>query len=262
MVSPADKVPTSLPAQLETSSTSSETKTLLEQLSQYSDKMMLWMDKYYLISDKSGRLKKIDSVTGVVEDVEMSSYEGYVSSEFDINNFLSFKDDSGKTILVPKKMEFSDHFIRQFKKRVHFNPALAQEIIDKILDGNTLTSICSETGMPSIGVLYKWRSKNPSFDEEIKKAIEYRRANFSEKLEEDLNLMHNYPGSFRDEKLLKVFKLKHNSILKLLGSFDREKQPSSGSNQIVNIQLNTGFGGSSSSDDVVDVHQISDDELK
>lgn len=49
------------------------------------------------------------------------------------------------------------------KPRVEYSPALAEEILDHIIDGKTLREIEKIAGMPSKTTILRWRWKQPEF---------------------------------------------------------------------------------------------------
>lgn len=57
-------------------------------------------------------------------------------------------------------------------KPTMYNTPTVDKFIKKILEGNTLRSICSDKSMPSIATVYKWMDKYPEFDAMYQKAKE------------------------------------------------------------------------------------------
>ena len=52
-----------------------------------------------------------------------------------------------------------------------YTPMAGRMVCKRIMEGETLSSICRDESMPSIGVIYYWRRRHPDFDE----AIQYAR---------------------------------------------------------------------------------------
>ncbi len=55
---------------------------------------------------------------------------------------------------------------------VVYTDELAQQILDRIANGETLTSICREEGMPSYAGVKKWKTLRPDFAAAYKEARE------------------------------------------------------------------------------------------
>lgn len=60
------------------------------------------------------------------------------------------------------------------KPRVEYTPALAEQVLDHIIDGKTLAAIEKTEGMPSRTTILKWRREYPEFGQLYDDAVDAR----------------------------------------------------------------------------------------
>ncbi len=53
-----------------------------------------------------------------------------------------------------------------------YNQSLAENILSRYADGETLTKICEDDGMPKRNTIYRWRSDYPEFGKAYQLALE------------------------------------------------------------------------------------------
>lgn len=58
----------------------------------------------------------------------------------------------------------------QPQRRLKYNLPTASAIINQLLKGKTLTSICKHENMPPLSAVYRWRRMHPDFEERIVEA--------------------------------------------------------------------------------------------
>ena len=236
----------------------------LQELQEKTKTVNLYKDRYFLRTDKDGLLEKVDVLTGEVERLSQNSYEGYSSEEMAQDNFYSFTDEEGAKVLVPKSLQFDEVFLKKFGKKTPFNPAIATEIVEKVMDGWTFKKITMLNTMPSRYELWLWRKNNPAFDKELMEAVKFRAENFQEKLMDDIDLLeeknlHNHE--------LKTMALKHRTLQKMIDREDRKADSQSKNkgtgNNILNVQINTGFSPDSTKGvEQVKLEDYTDEDLK
>lgn len=59
-------------------------------------------------------------------------------------------------------------------------PVIAHEVVTRVSEGETLTSIAADPAMPSMGSLFYWRKSNPEFAEDLRLAREALAERFSD----------------------------------------------------------------------------------
>ncbi|WP_394760556.1 hypothetical protein [Phenylobacterium sp.] len=59
-------------------------------------------------------------------------------------------------------------------------PVTAHEVVTRVAEGETLTSIAADPAMPSMGSLFYWRKANPEFDDGLRVAREALAERFSD----------------------------------------------------------------------------------
>lgn len=73
------------------------------------------------------------------------------------------------------------------KAKTEFDPATGDLICHKIMEGQTLTQVCREEGMPSLTVVGLWRKNNPAFAEAIRFAREMAAELFHDRVHDIAN---------------------------------------------------------------------------
>ena len=63
-----------------------------------------------------------------------------------------------------------------------FNQTLAENLCDRVAEGETLATICAEDAMPSLDDLKHWLRENSEFAGSLDQAILFRREHFLDKM--------------------------------------------------------------------------------
>ena len=99
---------------------------------------------------------------GVIEEIDLET--GFV-----INTAPSF------AALVDQAHHIDAHLLDQrYVKKYAYNKAIANVIIQKMIEGDSLTKISKLQGMPSYSIMVMWRKQNPEFDSAIDEMRKHR----------------------------------------------------------------------------------------
>lgn len=128
-------------------------------------------DTFVRIND-DGVVEVIDIRTGYI----LAAYASLASlkSAADLleNKQLVEVQYDGRSVLVQRGLE--GNFLTPTYRGASYNKEIGDVIIDRILSGRLLKNICKEPGMPSPGIVQRWRMENPDFAKRFEQAREMR----------------------------------------------------------------------------------------
>lgn len=104
-----------------------------------------------------------NATTGVTEFILKKDYPG--------NTRLVEKQIDGRTIFVEEDILMSTVTV---PKRVAFSEVLLELLCDRIVQGDSLKTICNSEGMPSYAQLCAWKRSRPGVEERLAQAREDR----------------------------------------------------------------------------------------
>lgn len=55
---------------------------------------------------------------------------------------------------------------------IKFNPLIGDIVCSKVANGNSVTKVCREDGMPTYGTVCRWRRESPEFDKALDQALQ------------------------------------------------------------------------------------------
>lgn len=76
-------------------------------------------------------------------------------------------------------------------------PELTQEILSQMVEGKSLTAICKQKGMPSVGTIYRWMAEDEGLAEGYARASQARARSYAERMEDVVNQALN--GEIRSD---------------------------------------------------------------
>lgn len=118
-------------------------------------------DRYFYNVDKDGSLQKIDIMTGDI-----------------VSTSPRFEDS-----LIANR-PLSPEFIKGNTKTWHYNEMYRDLVVQKIMEGKTITAIGKLDGFPSATILYRWRQEYEEFNDAIKFAKKARAEKYADRLAE------------------------------------------------------------------------------
>jgi len=76
-------------------------------------------------------------------------------------------------------------------------PELTEEILSQMVEGKSLTAICKQKGMPSVGTVYRWMAEDEGLAEGYARASQARARSYAERMEDVVNQALN--GEIRSD---------------------------------------------------------------
>ena len=218
-----------------------EVEDIEKQIKSLANTPILWDERYIIRTNKQGVLEKVDIDTGTIEELETDGLGAYGTTYFDPDNFYSFEDPATKqTILVPKKLKGDPSLGGRLRISNPYNPIVANRVIERIYNGETLVSITDEPEMPSYYDLVRWRKEDVKFDEAVRTAIKGRSEYYAEKIVE------SSMTTIADKEEINLAKLR-NSALQWAAEvhhperFTQKGRDKGTSPTNVQVVVNTGF---------------------
>lgn len=129
--------------------------------------------------NEDGIVELIDVITGDVIAVQHTVKDLIQDPK---NNFiemaLPLENGQTKLVLVQKGMS-----LEGLKPRsLAYSDVIADLIIQKVVEGMTLTKVCALEGFPSYSVVARWKSQYPDFREKLAEARRDRADHFHDKI--------------------------------------------------------------------------------
>jgi len=142
------------------------------------------------------------------------------------------------------------------KQRYDFSQTVSEIIVEQMLGGKTLTSICSQAGYPSYAQICRWRNENKEFAKAIENARQFRAEYFHDKLIEE----HEDIGDVLEKeevaaKTLKIANLKwltERNDTGRYGGKQKEAVAATGGGTI-KIVVNTGITRDTNNNDIIEI---------
>lgn len=72
-------------------------------------------------------------------------------------------------------------------KKHEKTPELVDEILAQMVEGKSLTAICKQKGMPSVGTVYRWMAEDEELSEGYARATQARARTYAERMEDVVN---------------------------------------------------------------------------
>lgn len=72
-------------------------------------------------------------------------------------------------------------------KKHEKTPELVDEILAQMVEGKSLTAICKQKGMPSVGTVYRWMAEDEGLSEGYARATQARARSYAERMEDVVN---------------------------------------------------------------------------
>jgi hypothetical protein len=126
--------------------------------------------------DPHGRAILIDLVTG-----GETLLEDGIQGPVPVDNMIQLKDDTGRAVWVQRGLTLEDTFKATGRRQYPYSPFLVDLICRRIAEGETITSICREPGMPSYNTICKWRREHDEFSKAYLRARNDRAEIFFDK---------------------------------------------------------------------------------
>jgi hypothetical protein len=82
-------------------------------------------------------------------------------------------------------------------KKHEKTPELVDEILAQMVEGKSLTAICKQKGMPSVGTVYRWMAEDEVLSEGYARATQARARSYAERMEDVVNQALN--GEIRSD---------------------------------------------------------------
>ena len=82
-------------------------------------------------------------------------------------------------------------------KKHEKTPELVDEILAQMVEGKSLTVICKQKGMPSVGTVYRWMAEDEALSEGYARATQARARSYAERMEDVVNQALN--GEIRSD---------------------------------------------------------------
>jgi hypothetical protein len=133
--------------------------------------------KTFYIINNLGLWEEIDAKTGTTVSIQkkMSNADRVrLKNKF---NYLEVQhpEDPNKTILVDRRLNTDDLKLWRPKNRgMAYSVVIADIIIDRIVNGESLKKISESPDMPSYSIIRRWRNEHPEFDEAYHMATRMR----------------------------------------------------------------------------------------
>lgn len=130
--------------------------------------------------NSQGLLEVVDAVTGQVISVQNDWNENVVLSKRDGYKTITVE---GEQVIVPTGMNVENY--RPGKHR--YNKVIGEIIVQMIMEGATLSSICRRPGYPPYSTVSRWRAQNEDFDKLYNQAKIARAEAMHDKAVEELD---------------------------------------------------------------------------
>lgn len=111
--------------------------------------------------DDQGRIEQVNMLTG--DKLVLSSTVRDMAHRDLSKRVVPYRTLSGEIIFASRGMSLDDLYKACGRKKQAFSWLLAEQIAERVREGESITSICSQEGMPSYGVLCRWRKEEPDF---------------------------------------------------------------------------------------------------
>jgi hypothetical protein len=96
--------------------------------------------------------------------------DGTLCEKPDMSNLLSIRDESGKEIFFQKGL--NPKLLPVYRKGLQYSEVFCDVICSRVAGGESLRSICLESGMPSYAQICRWKREHAEFREALKEAYE------------------------------------------------------------------------------------------
>lgn len=123
-------------------------------------------DTFIRENEKTGVLEVVHIMTGDVVGYFRSEAK-YEVIPVKVNRL---KTEDGACIFMQEGVDPGDAVYTG--KKIPFNPIIADLICSRVSSGVSLKKVCEMEGMPSYGLVCKWRRKNEAFDKALLQAFE------------------------------------------------------------------------------------------
>ena len=122
-----------------------------------------------------GLIEMVDAVTGNVIAVQRDYNTDLLSGKK--HDFIKYQLEDGSIVLGQKGLDLSKYVATSYV----YNKAQADIVCHKIVNGELLTDICKQPGMPNYATLTRWRMEHPDFSHLLEVARRARAEVFQDK---------------------------------------------------------------------------------
>jgi hypothetical protein len=118
--------------------------------------------------DEMGRIEQTNLLTG--ERLKITAHQREVANKELHNLVVPHRTISGEVIFANRGMGLAALYKACGRRKQEFSWLLAESICERLREGEFLTVICKEQGMPSYGTLCRWRREHPEFADMLRDA--------------------------------------------------------------------------------------------